>query len=93
MSLLLEYFGEEDGAERKAATLAVVLANRLSRMGREWKLTENQLNARVCELLVSAAETIRGVNAGMVVEEVWGERRDLRREMVRCEAIRARLVN
>jgi hypothetical protein len=95
MTLLLDYFGNEENCERKAATMGWALANRLTRVRRYsdggrsdgWVLTEAQVSELVAEILVTAKELIQYAGEQIAIEEVCGERRDLLRQAALVETV------
>jgi hypothetical protein len=97
MAMLLDYFSEEDGCERKARILTRQLANKLGGIGAggrlllrnktSWSLTEKQLGDMVASILVEAKDSIDWGEEQIVIEEACGERRDLLRQAALVETI------
>jgi hypothetical protein len=87
MTILLDYFGDEESGERKAATMAWAFANQMTKFGREWRLTESEVNDIVVTILMTAANFVRECDEQIVIEEACGERRDLLRQAALVETI------
>jgi hypothetical protein len=87
MTILLDYFEDENDCERRAVTMSAVFANRLTRLPRDgWRLTETDVNDLVADILVTAADRVRDCvrDTDLMIIEVCGSRRDL----VRSAALR-----
>lgn len=93
MTLLLDYFANEESGERKAATMAWEFANQMTKFGRNWTLTESEVNDIVVTVLMTSADFVRELDEQMTIEEVCGERRDLLRQMALQETTTHRLMN
>jgi hypothetical protein len=80
MAMLTDWMGDEDNAGLKAASLTRVVANRLSRRGREWAISDRELGSIVANLMCTAYEEVHHDAAACVIEIVSAERRDVLRQ-------------
>jgi hypothetical protein len=107
-AILLDWFADEDAAERKAVALAPGLAFKLYKLGCQrqvlfnngkngWDVSEQELSDIVTELLVNVGESVAAVQPRnkhvAVIEYIMGQRRDTIRQAALQETTSRRLMN
>jgi hypothetical protein len=80
--VLLDYFGNEDGGDAKAACLARLVANKLASRWQGWTLTEAELGSMIADVMVTSYESVNVDAGNLAIEYMGGERRDLLRKML-----------
>jgi hypothetical protein len=108
LAILLDWFADEDAAERKAVALAAGLGVKLYKLGCQrqvlftngktgWDITSDELGEMVCDLLVNAGESVVAVQPTdkqvAVIEYIMGQRRDTVRQPALQETTSRRLMN